>query len=164
MAYFFNAEEIFQVGIEIEQNGIKFYQKLIDLSKDPELKKTYAYLRSAEENHVKVFQSLQAKVVSKVIPAEAVKEFPEEDMSYMKTLADANVFSKEIDLDKMTGRIKSAKDAVNLALDFEKASILFYLQMKKFTRPEWGEADINKLIKQEEEHIKILSALLAKLK
>ena len=81
MAYFFNAEEIFQVGIEIEQNGIKFYQKLIDLSKDPELKKTYAYLRSAEENHVKVFQSLQAKVVSKVIPAEAVKEFPEEDMS-----------------------------------------------------------------------------------
>ena len=35
--------------------------------------------------------------------------------------------------------------------------------MKKFTRPEWGQAEINKLIEQEQEHIVTLTTLLKEL-
>ncbi|MEK7448595.1 MAG: ferritin family protein [Planctomycetota bacterium] len=162
MSYFFKADEIFQTGVQIEQNGIKFYQRLADLTKDAKIKQIYESLRDAEKNHVEVFRKLLKEVASQKGALQSVKDFPEEDTTYLKTMADNNVFTGKINLDEISRKIKSTKDAVNLALDFEKSSVLFYTQMKKFTRPELGEQQINKLIKQEEEHIRILNDLLKK--
>ena len=85
------------------------------------------------------------------------------EQSYLKAVSDSNVFTKALDIKNMAGKIKTARDAVTIALDFEKDSILFFIQMKKFTRPEWGQAEIDKLIEQEQEHIVTLTALLKEL-
>lgn len=160
MSYFFNAEEIFHIAIMIEQNGEKFYNHLITLVDDEKTKQVCARLAREEHNHHMLFKKLIAGVVSQKGAMYDLKDVPADDQSYLKSIADTNVFTRSLNPADVTGRIKTASDAVKLALDFEKESILFFIQMKNFTRPEWGQAEINTLVKQEQEHINLLTILL----
>ena len=160
MDYFFNAEEIFHIAVMIEDNGEKFYNHVSATTPDARTKDICAKLAGQEHNHRLLFEKLLSDVVNKKGAMYTLKDFPQEDLSYLKAVSDSNVFTKALDIKNMSGKIKNARDAVTIALDFEKDSILFFIQMKKFTRPEWGQAEINKLIEQEQEHIVILTALL----
>jgi rubrerythrin len=42
---------------------------------------------------------------------------------------------------------------IDLAVRFEKESILFFLWVKDHTRPEWGRDKIDQLIQEEQGHI-----------
>ena len=160
MDYFFNAEDIFHIAVMIEDNGEKFYNHISATIPDAQTKGICIKLAGQEHNHRLMFEKLLTDVVNKKGPMYNIADFPQDDLSYLKAVSDSNVFTKALDLKQVTGKIKTARDAVTIALDFEKDSILFFIQMKKFTRPEWGQAEINKLIEQEQEHIVILTALL----
>ncbi len=163
-AYFFNAEETFHIAIIIEKNGEEFYKLMLGKVRNDKAKQVITRLAGEEAKHRLMFERLLAELVSKKGPAYNMIDFPEEDLSYLKTLADTNVFAKSFNLKTVSGGMKTPKNAVNTALGFEKDSILFFLQMKKFTRPEWGQSEINKLIEQEQEHIKLLTGLLKEIK
>jgi rubrerythrin len=164
MTYSFNAEEIFHIAITIEQNGEKFYNHITTLViKDYKTKQICNLIAGEEREHIKVFENLLAELVNKKSSSYNMKEFPEEDLSYLKALSDASVFTPLLDLKEISSKIRNAGDAIMVALGFEKDSILFFTQMKKFTRPEWGQSEINRIIEQEQEHIKILITLLHKL-
>jgi len=160
MDYFFNAEDIFHIAIMIEDNGEKFYNHVSSTTPDNRIKGICAQLAGQEHNHRLMFEKLLADVVNKKGPMSNLAELPQDDLSYLKAVSDSNVFTKALDIKNLSGRIKNAKDAVTIALDFEKDSILFFIQMKKFTRPEWGQSEINQLIEQEQEHIVTLTTLL----
>lgn len=163
-AYLFNAEEIFHIAIMIEQNGEKFYNHLITQVKDEKTKQVCARLAREEHNHHILFKRLLADMVNTKGIHYGLADAPDGDQAYLKALADTNIFTRSLNPAEVTGRIKDARDAVKIALDFEKESILFFIQMKQFTRPEWGQAEINTLVEQEQEHIRILTALLDELK
>lgn len=160
MDYFFNAEEIFHIAVMIEANGEKFYNHISATTKDAKTKNVCTRLAGQEHDHRLLFEKLLSDVVNKKGAMYNIADFPQEDLSYLKAVSDSNVFTRAINLKEVSSKIKNAGDAVRIALDFEKDSILFFIQMKKFTRPEWGQAEINKLIGQEEEHIVTLTALL----
>jgi len=163
MDYFFNAEEIFHIAVMIEDNGEKFYNHVSATTKDARTKEVCIKLAGQEHKHRLLFEKLLSDVVNKKGAMYNIADFPQEDLSYLKAVSDSNVFTRALNLKDVSGKIKNARDAAIIALDFEKDSILFFIQMKKFTRPEWGQAEIDKLIEQEQEHIVTLTALLKEL-
>ena len=163
MTYFFNAEEIFHVAIMIEENGEKFYNHLQSAFRDENVRQVCERLATEEHKHKLLFEKLITEVVNKRPAVLNLKDFNDEDLKYLKALADSNVFADSFDIRKIAGKIGTAKEAINLALNFEKDSIFFFVQMKSLTSPESGKDDIDRLIEQEQTHVKILTLLLGKL-
>ena len=58
----FNADEVFRVAIEIENNGILFYQKAYEFLQDENLKQVFLELKDKEEKHRTAFQDMRARL------------------------------------------------------------------------------------------------------
>ncbi|UCG67117.1 MAG: ferritin family protein [Deltaproteobacteria bacterium] len=161
MIYGFNAEEVFQIGIDLEENGKHFYEKAADLVDNPDLKAMPALLAQEEIEHVKIFKELNAQ-----LPEAATKETiwdPDHKMNqYLQMMADMNIFRSGLDVDKQLSGIKTHEDALRLAIQFEKDSIVFYTTMQDATADTKGREFIGQLIYEEKKHLKKLALELKK--
>ena len=45
-------QEIIEIAIEIEKNGVKFYQALMESAKTDRVKELFSYLADAEKQHI----------------------------------------------------------------------------------------------------------------
>ncbi len=154
MVNVFSAAEVVELSIRIEENGRDFYNGIINLSKSQTAKEVFELLSSEEEKHIKRFEEILSKV-KKYEPAEA---YPNEYFSYLKSLSGEHVFTKEKKGTEVAGRIKTEKEAIELGIGFEKDSILFYQEMKKFVLTS-EQNIIEKLLEEEKEHLRKLFEL-----
>ena len=51
MGISFNADEVFEMGMDIEMNGEAYYRKAAELTEDPDIKKIFEELMAAENQH-----------------------------------------------------------------------------------------------------------------
>jgi rubrerythrin len=160
MSYFFKTDEIMEAAILIEQNGEQFYRLLAEETKDKDVKKICARLWDDEKKHRKVFEKMLKENLAKKPASVSVKDFPEGDMKYLKEMADGNVFARNLSAKEIASKIKTDRETIRFAMKIEKESIAFYAQMSKFTGPDMG-GDIDKIIKEEQEHYNILKKLLS---
>jgi rubrerythrin len=162
MFFCFSAGEVFQIGIEIEENGKAFYDKAQKIVKDAAVNQLFAELASQEVEHKKRFEALKAQ-----LPPEAQKATvsdPDNELyAYLKMMADQHVFRNSSEVDAQLAQVKSAADALKLAIQFEKDSVLFFLSMQDATCEDKDRELINLLVKEEQEHLKRLSLELRKL-
>ncbi len=162
MPGFFNAAEVYEMGAEVERNGERFYRKAVALAKDPALKDMLSCLADQEKEHIGLFEELKAK-----LPPGASSPSPLDDDDvalYLQALADSKVFNTKEDVDRVLGEVKGLQDALDLALRFEKDSILFFQWTRDLTREDWGKKKIDALIAEEKKHIAQLGTCLVKAK
>jgi len=158
MANKFAVSEIAELGVQIEINGRDFYAGLTDKTKNVKVKEVFSYLRGEEEKHIAKFREILDSV-HKYEPKEA---YPDEYFAHMNSLAGAHVFTKKNKGRETAERMKDSKEAVDFGLKFERDSILFYVGMKKTLSKE-DQAVIDRLIKEEESHIRKLLDLRKKI-
>ncbi|GLI36258.1 ferritin-like domain-containing protein [Desulforhabdus amnigena] len=162
MIFNFNAAEIFDVAIKIEENGKKFYDTAKGMVDDPEVKALFADLGEQEIGHKERFQSLK-----KQLPPEAssptVFDAENELNAYLKMMADQHVFVSSESVDKQLAGVKDVKSALKLAIEFEKDSVIFFLTVQDATEGSKGKAFIGELVKEEQEHLRRLTMQLRKL-
>lgn len=150
MSYDFNANEIFLMAEQIERNGAKFYRDSAEGITDPSAKNLLLDLANMEDDHEKTFASLRADLTDKEKES-TVFDPEDESILYLRSLADTRVFfEKEIDTSSMVDILKSAIGA-------EKDSIVFYLGMKDLVAENIGKSRIDAIIKEEMQHITLLS-------
>jgi len=154
MSNFFSVSEVVQIGIEIEKNGKDFYNTVASSSKNKEVKKMWEYLANEEEQHIKTFEEILS-TVEKYEPPEA---YPGEYFSYLKALSEQHVFTQKNKGKEIAKKVKNDTEAIELAIGFEKDSILFYYEMKKLVKKDTSKT-IDKLIEQEQGHLSKLSDL-----
>ena len=154
MGNIFAGSEIVEIGIQIEKNGMDFYNTLVNQRKASKAKAVFEYLAKEEEKHIAVFQNLLDSV-NKYDPPES---FPGEYFSYMNTLASEHVFAQKGQGVNTAKNVTNDKDAIKLGIGFEKDSIVFYEGMKKVI-PEDDCKVIDAIIKQEQNHLKQLIEL-----
>lgn len=154
MAYDFNVDEIFIMAEQIERNGADFYRSAADAVVDTEARELLNDLARMEVEHEKTFKALRAEISEQ--EKESTVFDPEgEAVLYLRALADMRVFfEKKMDLSSLTAILKSAIEA-------EKDSIVFYLGMKEAVPKNLGKERIQKIIKEEMSHIRLLSRKLA---
>jgi len=161
LIYGFNANEIFQIAINIEENGKRFYEKAMELIDDKDAKALLASLAKEELEHLKKFTALKEQ-----LPKEAAAGTvwdPENDMNnYLHMVADMNVFSSDSNLKDELSQVKSAEDALKFGIQFEKDSIIFFLTIQDATDEAKGRELIGQLIEEEKGHLKKLSLELRK--
>ncbi|MCK4352928.1 ferritin family protein [candidate division WOR-3 bacterium] len=142
----FQASEIFQFAIRIEENGEKFYREISKIIKDKEIKSVLNYLADEEAKHRKLFGDM----VSKIEKYEPPESYPGEYFAYLRAYVDNIIFTNEM-LNKEISQIKDTVSAMNFAIQMELDSILYYEEVKKFVS-ESQHISINKIIDEERKH------------
>jgi rubrerythrin len=157
MSFVFNADEIFEMAVQIEKNGEKFYQESARKVKDAEAKDLLTRLADMEIEHQKVFSGMRSALSEADKKAMTFDPTSEAGL-YLASLADTKVFfGKDIDTSKLEGIFKAALLA-------EKDSIAFYLGMKDLVPTGSGKSKLEDIIKEEMRHIRLLGERLAALK
>lgn len=161
MIFSFNALEVFQIAIKIEENGRVFYEKAQSRVEDAEVKELFKDLALQEVEHKKKFEDLKAHLPS-AAASQTVWDPSNETDQYLKMVADSHIFGPGSDLEAQLGRVLDAKAALKLAIEFEKDSVIFFLTMKDVTDEQKGREYIDQLVREEQEHLKRLSLQLRK--
>lgn len=156
MGNIFAASEVVEIGIQIEKNGKDFYEALAKQAKNIKTKEIFTFLAGEETKHIETFQKILSSVEN-YAPPEA---YPGEYFAYMNALAEESVFT-QMDKGKEIARtVKNEKKAIDIGIQAEKDSIVFYGGMKKVI-PEYDQKVIDEVIAQEEDHLKKLLDLKA---
>ena len=157
MIYDFTADDVFEMAEQLERNGAQFYREAAQNTDHPGYKKLLVGLSEMEVVHEKIFANLRSELSGNEKAPTAFDPL-NESFLYLRALADTKVFfEKEIDFSSMKSVLKEAIHA-------EKDSIVFYLGMKEMVPETYGKDKLDKIIKEEMGHIKMLSKELVALK
>lgn len=154
MRNIFSAGEVVEMGIKIEENGRDFYNEAARRSKNEKVIEIFELLAREEGNHIERFEEILSQV-KKYEPEEA---YPNEYFAYIKSLSGEYVFTKEKKGEEIAGSISTDREAVDLGIGFEKDSILFYEEMKRFVL-EREKKIVDKLLEEEKAHLNKLNDL-----
>ncbi|MEN6332056.1 MAG: ferritin family protein [Smithella sp.] len=153
----FEASDIVEIAIRIEENGFNFYKYAEQIAKQEEAKNLFAHLAVEETMHKKVFETLLAEM-EKYNPPE---RYEGEYNAYLRDYVDSNiVFTKEA-MDKEMSKVKDTLSALDFAIKRELDSILYYHEVKRFV-PDAQYPVIEQIINEERKHFTILSGIKEK--
>lgn len=159
----FNANEIFEIAIQIERNGHRFYKQSAANITDHEVKKLLEGLAQAEIKHEETFTAMKETFLGPDQQLAAID--PDSDAErYLHAMADGYVFNfdEASKLDEITN--SSAQNILLFALGREKDSILYYLGLKELVPTELGKNEVDKIIREEMNHVTIIGKYLKALK
>lgn len=163
MSYYMSIDEVYQVGVEIEKNGRAFYQAAARATSDPEVKTLCEELAAWETKHVELFENLRRELPEGAREGAAFDPAAEE-RQYLKATADSHVFVANKEMSALVSRCTSSAALLDLAIQFEKDSVVFYSAMKQLLPPCDACGSLDALIDEELRHIGILTAQRAKAK
>ena len=141
------AGDVFEVAVQIEKQGEKFYRYAAGLTDDSKVKEVLVYAAGEEAKHRKIFEAMAEKVGADYKPPES---YPGEYCNYVRTYSENIVFPAD-KMEAEFGEITNLGDAVEFAIQKEIESILYYLEMKNFV-PASQRADVDRIIEEERKH------------
>ena len=163
MAIVFNADEVFEMAVRIENNGAAFYRKAAGLQSDIKNQKFLEGLANMEDRHEKIFTDMRTTLTEKDKGPKVFDPY-DEVSQYLAAMADTMGGEGSPSVaDTLTGN-ESLEEILNIAVGLEKDSILFYLGIKDLIPAQSGKDRIDEIIKEERRHVIQLSNLLEKLK
>ncbi|MBU0767791.1 MAG: ferritin family protein [Proteobacteria bacterium] len=163
MAIVFNADEVFEMAIRIENNGAAFYRKAAGFQSDTKNRKFLEGLANMEDQHQKIFTEMRTTLTEKDKDPKVFDPYGEVTR-YLAAMADTMGGEGSPSVaDSLTGN-ETLEDILRIAVGLEKDSILFYLGLKDMIPSQSGKDRIGEIIREERKHVFQLSNLLEKLK
>ena len=145
----FSVREIFDLAIRIEKNGEQFYQDAMIKTSNPYLKSLLEWLADQEVEHENWFLERKKMLETKGNDL----ELEEMGSSILQGILGDQSFSlREADLSK----IDSVEALIQLAVEFEKDSILFYEMIASLIVDDETSEKLNEIITEENRHIELL--------
>jgi rubrerythrin len=151
----FNVFEVLQIAEKIEHNGARFYLETAEQLDDAELRDTCYKLATWKARHEKILAQRRKRF------SEKTGEFGTYDpnnyvLSNPHVMAGLAVFAtKKSSLKGPPGR-ENRQEIFKDAIRRSKEAIVFYRGLKDFTRDPSSEDVIEKIIKEELRHIRLL--------
>ena len=155
MFVFGTADDVFTMAVRIEENGKAFYEGAARASDDDQTRELFENLARMEDGHIEQFKALRRNLPGS-FPSDSVWDPEGLAESYLQATADTHVFTLEAATDRLKS-IKTPQQALDLALQFEKDSVSFFLGMKEMLPDPHGKGEIDQLIQAEMDHIRMLS-------
>ena len=153
----FTLNDIINLAIRIEKNGEEAYRKAQEEVSNPSLAAMLKWLAEEEVEHEKWFTRLREKVAT-------VPEDPRlEEMG--KTilggvLGDQSFSIKDADFSK----IEDVNSLLELSVEFEKDTILFYEMLSTFIEDKETLSQLDEIIEEEKHHVELIEEFLSKKK
>lgn len=158
----FNAREIFDIGVQIEANGKAFYEAAAKKTAETATREFFLELAAWEAQHIKLFGELR-DALPKAAGNVPVFDPNDEAALYLQATADSHVFVKNKDMVALVAGCRTPVDILEVAMTFEKDSVVFYTTMKKVVAKNLGQDKVDRLIDEEIKHIGLLAQRRAKL-
>jgi len=155
----FKASELLKIAVQIEKNGLTFFKEIKGRVKDFTAQEAFDFLAKQEVEHQRTFEKLLVKVGD----YQVAESYPGEYAMYLEALAGENIFTKDEEIKNITKRVSSDAEAIQAGIGFEKDSIIFYNDMKKFV-PASDQDIVDKIIEEEKKHLVRLLDLKKNLK
>ena len=160
-SYDFSAAEILEMAVKIEENGAAFYRKAASLQGQEADKVFLETLAAMEDRHKASFEEMKT-VLSDAEKTETVFDPGEELALYLAAMADSHGGEGDPNIaDSFTGK-ETMAEIVRTAIGLEKESILFYVGLKDLVPPKFGRDKIDRIIKEETQHVAQLKGFLKK--
>lgn len=155
MAGFFQAAEIAEAAVNIEQQGQAFYVQAAESATNPDVKDFFLFFAKEEARHEQIFQQFKERLGKVELPAWSTTD---EYGMYLKALIDSHsIFSPE--LQKRLTEASSENEAIRLAMGFEKDTILFFMEMKELV-PDSEKKFVQQCVDEERSHLRQLASML----
>jgi len=154
----FNAIEVFEIAEQIERNGAAFYRKAAELFEDSDAVGIFTKLADWEVKHEAVFAEMRKQLAAE--PAELSTFDPEDAPLDAKAMAGLAAFGLRPDPSGELAGCKTRADVLNLALQKEKDTIVYYTGLKEFVPVAVAIDKIGEIITEELHHVRIISQAL----
>lgn len=149
----FSLKDIIGIAVQIERNGERVYRNSAEKIEDYSLRSLLLTLADEETQHAKWFEALIDKVPG-------TGEFPEQGKMGRALLQDA-VGAQSFTLeDADFSSIKKIEDLLNLAIEFEKDTALFYGMLQPLIEDQKTLEQLHAIIQEEEAHARRLKEML----
>ena len=153
MPYLLDVKEILGFAVYIEQRGYEFYVGALKKFADPLATPLFQYLADEEFKHEALFK--------KMMDGEAGFRSPEPDpeyQDYMREFVKAHQLGdREAIADKLA-RLKTLDDVLDLAMGFEKDSIVLFSELKELAA-RGSVAALEKVVREEMGHLRKVFAM-----
>ena len=159
-----NDLEGLRIAMDIESRGYRFYQMAYDKFSDPKTKELFKTLRDEEEVHLQTFTKYFEEIEKTKEAHSTEYLFDDEYSGYLTALAETHVFPKEKDAAQALSAIKTPVDALRLALQAEKDSVLFYGELVECSKFESAREVFGRLREEERHHTVAIAKRLALLR
>ena len=162
MGVTFNAGEIFQIALQIERNGRKFYTRAAEATADEAQKKLLLDLARRETEHEEIFEAMREELTEAELKT---TDFDPDGTAvlYLQAAAGGHIFDLSADPAAwMAG--KNMPQVLEKALGLEKESVIFYQAMKEVVPGRLGRDKIDGIVGEEMRHVAIIGQELARAK
>jgi rubrerythrin len=150
MSYLLAVNEILEFAVYIEERGYEFYVGAMKKFSEPEATRLFQYLADEEFKHEKVFNKLMQQ------GGDAKKAVPDpEFQAYLREYCKAHVLGDQEAIAEKLARLSTLQDILDLAMDFEKDSIVFFSELRELYAK--GQAGpVEKIIREEMGHLRTI--------
>jgi|SRR5208283_391601 len=151
MGNLFDVREILEFAVYIEQNGYEFYTETLKKFSDPQFVGLFQYLAGEEIKHEQLFKKM-ADAAGSFEPEET---YEGEYKDYMQEFCKSHSLADRQTLKSKVANIHIFEDAIEMALSFEKDSVIFFSELKSATGFDRA-GSVEKVINEELTHIRKL--------
>ncbi|TVM30067.1 ferritin family protein, partial [Oceanidesulfovibrio marinus] len=119
---FFKANEVAQAAVEIERKGQAFYRNVANAASAQAARDLFTFMAGEEAKHEAIFQALKNRLGEIEMPAYSnANEYQE----YLEALIDSHALFSGGIAERLASEASDMVTAVNIALAFEKDTLLF---------------------------------------
>lgn len=151
---YLNEDELFKVAMNIENQGIDFYSQAFENAVIDRAKDIFKFLSNEEKRHYEIFKKMDIEIKKIKFRPE---ELDEEVSLYLRSLVDSGIFENL--LPKSEWKNITDRQALNIGIQVEKTSILFYSGIKEITLENTAKTALDKIIAEEKSHLVALTTL-----
>ena len=156
MAGIFKVNELVSIAVEIEKRGEEFYLEMAQRATDKGVGETLRFLAGEEVKHQRVFSQLLSKLEPLQVPAGSAEP---EYWDYVNDLIDSHFLLNDAARHRAFSSATTDREAIRLAMGFEKESILFFVTMKGLVAVEQA-GPVETCIEEEKTHLRRLALAL----
>jgi rubrerythrin len=150
------AADALELAMGIEKNGEAFYQGVAQKMQVAEVQSLFEDLAHQETKHYDAFKQLSRAFQGKLLLGAAEWD---EYQQYLQATVDSALFESPERALAAAGEAKDEKEAVRMAIGFEKETLLFFYNLRDLV-PQNDQKTIDHIIAEERSHVRRLAKML----
>jgi rubrerythrin len=148
----FQAADIVELAMQVEQSGEAFYRAVAAKIDTPEARELFEYLAGQEVIHYKVFQRLSQSIHEAPFMTDDEWELY---MDYLSGTVQSAFFEGTDKALALAESVSNTQQAIQMAIGFEKETLLFFYDLRERI-PDADRAVVEKVIAEEKRHVQRL--------
>jgi rubrerythrin len=143
------------MAIASERNATKMYSDLAKKYENQEIGKNLAKIAEIEAKHVDLFVAMRRELPESM--RTAVFSPDNKAAMYLQTISITNINEGSSEAISEMAEKKTISEILDMAIELEKEAILFYLGIKDAVPERLGKDMVDRIIKEEQNHVVMLS-------